>query len=159
MNYVKTPRSTKNPSWTNRNLEISKRIDKNKSILDLGCGSKDLLNYTTPSYYIGIDYNDIADIKINFNEDFTLPSDKFDYIVCSGLLEYLTNVELFLSKIKNSAETYIISYWSKHNSIREAHQLPEFTLDQFENCINENFLIIEKFKWKSHTVLVCKNKK
>lgn len=159
MNYVKTPRSTKNPSWSNRNLEISKRIDTNMSILDLGCGSKDLLNYVTPSYYIGIDFNDEADIKVNFNEDFSLPPKKFDYTVCSGLLEYLIDIDLFLSRIKNSADTYIISYWSKHSSIRDQAKLTEFTIENFKNSINAHFELIEQFEWKSHLIFVCKNKK
>lgn len=157
MIYVPTPSSTINPSWTDRNKIIASNILPNSNILDLGCGHKDLLNYITPKTYLGIDYNDVADLSINFNLDFTLPDENWDYIVCSGLLEYLNDIPKFLLTIKHHAKRYIISYWSKNSELRSPNNLPEFTMMNFEEEINRNFQILSKLNWKKHTIFILED--
>lgn len=157
MNYVRTPRTTKNPSWTNRNLEISKRISNDSNVLDLGCGSKDLLNYINPALYVGVDYHN-ADVIIDFNKDFKLPPGKWDYIVCSGVLEYLYDIDKFLKIVSMVPSTYIFSYWKKHYSLREPNNLPPYTMEDFISSLSKRFNIIETFAWRGHNIYLCQPK-
>lgn len=157
MVFVPTPSSTLNPSWTNRNKVIGSNINNNSSVLDLGCGHKDLLNYITPKTYLGLDFNDIADIVVNFNEDFDLPEGDWDYIVCSGLLEYLVNVPRFIEKIKGRSKTYILSYWSKNNQLREPANLPKFSVEDFIQETKNNFEVVSNLEWKGHLIIIAKD--
>lgn len=158
MMYAKTPKSTKNPPWSGRNLEISKRIKENSNVLDLGCGSKDLLNYITPNVYLGVDYDNSADLTINFNNSFEMPVGKWDYIVCSGLLEYLADIDKFLETVSTVPSTYIFSYWDKNETLRLPNNLPSYSVKNFTDTINEKFKVIESFSWNSHTIYICKQK-
>ena len=156
--YVTTPQSTSNPSWRQRNRAIAKifKISKKDSILDLGCGSKDLLNYCKPKKYIGIDYNDIADIKINFNNEFTIPKYNWDFIVCSGLIEYLNNASYFLDQIKNNSETYVITYKFKLTHIENENKL---THAQFKEVLIKHFEITKTIDLKTNSIFICKDLK
>ena len=62
--------------WRVRNKEILKLIKGfNGSVLDLGCGDKDILNYFIPrkgvivTDYLGLDRVKTADIITDFNND------------------------------------------------------------------------------------------
>lgn len=157
MIFVPTPSSTLNPSWTGRNKVIAGNINNNSSVLDLGCGHKDLLNYITPRNYLGLDFNNIADIEVNFNEDFNLPEGDWDYIVCSGLLEYLVDIPKFIKKIKGKSKNYIVSYWNKNNQLREPANLPKFSIEDFKNVIENNFKITASVEWKGHLIIIAKD--
>lgn len=159
MSYVATPGPTFNPSWTDRNKVIGSQILSNTNVLDLGCGHKDLLKYITPKKYIGLDHNDVADVFVNFNLDFNLPDGPWDYIVCSGLLEYLTEVPSFVEKIKNHSKQYIITYWGKNHKLRGPNNLPEFSVKDFEILVNKHFKVVTHQVWKNHYIFVLEDKK
>ena len=160
-NYIPTPGPTLNPRWTRRNRFISDLINQNSTVLDLGCGSKDLLRYLKmPANYFGIDYNQpYADLSINFNNDFSLPKDNWDYIVCSGLLEYLINLDKFFNTIKNNASVYILTFY-KPKGKRGAFGNPNTleSVDEFEMLVSKYFDIIQLTqKMKQHNIYVCKD--
>ena len=157
--YVPTQSSTQTPTWTGRNKKISSFIEHNKNVLDLGCGSKDLLNYITPKNYIGVDYNQpLADIQINLNKDFTIPTGTWDYIISSGVLEYLSDLTHFFSKIKNNSNNYIFTFWKdadKSTSIKNPHL---YSVDKVISSINDNFSVIKTDSFKRHLIFICKDK-
>jgi hypothetical protein len=157
--YIPTPARVINPSWTKRNEVIASYIKKNKSILDLGCGAKDLLKYIPePNKYIGVDYHDEhADLVLDLNNDFQLPDHEWDYIICSGLLEYLNDIPVFFSKIKNHSDIYIITFWKKYKSLNNKNQVT--SAKEFENIVFDNFYLLAKTKINSHRVYVLKDKK
>lgn len=95
-------------------------IPKGKRILEIGCATGDLLASLEPEYGLGIDISEkmidiarekypwlnfvVADIgALNVN-------DKFDYIILSNLLEYITDCWDFFCKLKKflSDETKVI---------------------------------------------------
>ena len=155
MNYIPTPAPIVNPGWTVRNQEISKFILPNTKVLDLGCGSKDLLRYISPSKYHGIDYNSkFADSTVNFNENFSIP-DSWDYIVCSGVLEYLNNLKDFFSKISNHSEYYIFTYWTVAK--RGINNPSALELYEFNNILKNHFIVINEGHWNDHIIKVCKD--
>lgn len=158
-NYIETPAEVLNPRWSGRNKKVSTFIEDNSSVLDLGCGAKDLLKYIKPIKYIGIDYytNDYADIKLDFNDNFNLPGGPWDYIVCSGLLEYLKDADNFLNNIKNKSKTVIITYW--HNakgSIDNPNII--YPIDNFTILFKSHFNVIKIDRWDNHNIYIGFNK-
>ena len=155
--YIPTKSSTLYPQWSDRNRFISNIISEYSSmptVLDLGCGSKDLLRYLKTPYYLGVDFNaPPADVYINLNNDFNLPNGEWDFIVCSGVIEYLNNIDAFFKKIKNNSSMYIFTFFVKFRKINKAVG----SIDDFEHIINENFNLQYKIKYKSHFYYVCRD--
>lgn len=155
--YIETPAKVENPSWSGRNEKIASHIHIRAKVLDLGCGAKDLLNYIHPFEYLGIDYNDEhADIQMNFNEPFELPKGHWDYIVASGLLEYLVDLEDFFTRVKGHSAHYIFTVWKKFESLDNPHQLATFK--EYERLIKNNFRVLETDSWKTHKIYICRDK-
>lgn len=158
-NFIPTQSSTLNPKWTGRNKQISKFIENNTNVLDLGCGSKDLLNYLRPKKYVGVDYKQpLCDIEINLNTNFVLPDGPWDYLVASGVLEYLDNLENFFSKINSSSEKYIFTFWKLAHKSESIKNKNLQSLEYTEKLIEKYFDIIDTDKFRNHVIFICKNK-
>ena len=99
-----------NPHWEYRNYVISSMMDTNRSVIDMGCGSKNLLKYYNPSKYLGIDGIPYADVVVDLNSNFDLPGN-WDYVVNSGILEFVERPDLYLEKIKKLGNQYFFSWW------------------------------------------------
>lgn len=101
-----------NPYWRKRNEKIANELMiPNRSVLDLGCGAKNLLNYYTPSQYFGVDGGaKEADMILDLDTDFVLPAG-WDYVVNSGILEYLFDIDAYLKKIQHLGNEYIFTWW------------------------------------------------
>ena len=158
--YIPTPGPTLNPKWTRRNRFIAGMIPEQMSILDLGCGSKDLLRYIkSPKKYLGVDYNQpLADLSINFNNKFSLPIDSWDYIICSGLLEYLLNVDNFFKQITRHSQSYIFTFYKPYNNRQRLNNPNTIkSVADFEKILNANFQIIQIEELTNHFVYVCKD--
>lgn len=103
--------------WIKRNKFYHKEIlryyrflvPRNSSVLELGCGVGNLIANLSPSYGVGVDISEetinIAKQKypnINFVckdiEEFSL-NRKFDYIIISGTLNSVNNIQQLLQKI------------------------------------------------------------
>lgn len=78
---------------------------KNKRILDLGCGTGDLIKFLNPSEYIGLDINQnfIKIAKKKYPDfrfivaDITkvrLPKEKFDYVIIVNVLHHLKDIQV-----------------------------------------------------------------
>lgn len=158
--YIPTPGPTLNPKWTRRNRFIATMIPEQMSILDLGCGSKDLLRYIkSPKKYLGVDYNQpLADLSINFNNKFSLPTDSWDYIICSGLLEYLLDVDNFFKQITHNSQSYIFTFYKPYSN-RQRLKNPNTikSVADFEKILNANFQIVQIEELTNHFVYMCKD--
>jgi ubiquinone/menaquinone biosynthesis C-methylase UbiE len=100
-------------------------VPEGKKVLEIGCGTGDLLAALKPSYGIGVDISpkmiEISQKKyptMQFYagsiQDITV-EDKFDYIILSGLLGELEDVQVFLGSLKRfcTPDTRIvIEYYS-----------------------------------------------
>jgi SAM-dependent methyltransferase len=106
-------------------------INKNKRVLDLGCGTGELLKALEPSSGVGVDFSsEMVNIAKNkypeFEflegdlEDYNFISSlngPFDYIILSDTIGYLDDCEVSFSNLKslcNSKTRLIISYYSWH---------------------------------------------
>lgn len=135
-----------NPHWTERNkLIATKLLEPNKTVLDLGCGAKDLLRYYKPTKYLGVDGIPEADMVIDLNLDFKIPSG-FDYTVCSGIFEHIDRPDILLKKILGLSKEYIFTWWSSPGYGRMSH-------DKFECLIQKNYTIINRLNWGPVQVL------
>lgn len=136
-----------------------------KSICDVGCGSKKLLNYISSDInYCGIDYiqtgPDIINCDLN-REKF--PRISVDCFFCCGILEFITDWKTFLSELVALSPLYIILSYSAreysslsttrsrvyHNSIYSSEIVSEickfgYELDKFVRY--ESRQVIYRFK-------------
>ena len=128
---------TPGKAWSNRNREIVSLLKDNKTILDLGCGYKNLLDHYTPSKYLGVDWFDYADIMLNLNDDFQLQiPNGWDYVISSGVMEYLDSVDDYLKKVKGLGDTYIFTWWEKPD--RHSYHEVKSYIKQYYKIVSEN---------------------
>ena len=82
------------------------------SIMDLGCG-KQTLRRKLPEHikYIGVDQYDHVDstIVIDFNKG-EFYNEKVDVIFCSGIIEYIYDIEQFIKNISKNTNIILGSY-------------------------------------------------
>lgn len=124
----------KRDSWIKRNefyhSEIVRyykfQVQENSSVLELGCGTGDLLNALNPSRGVGVDISEesVRIAKERFpNLDFICAdaeefstNEKFDYIIISGTLGQIEDIQCFLKKISAFAthDTRIIIDYYNH---------------------------------------------
>ena len=100
-------------------------IPKNKNVLELGCGTGEILASVKPSYGVGIDFSekmiDIAkeqfpglDFYVQDAEQLNIDF-KFDYIIISDLLNSLKDIQKVfnnLTKVSNNKTRIIISNYN-----------------------------------------------
>lgn len=127
-----------NPHWQYRNKIIAEMMRPNSSVLDLGCGAKNLLKFYNPSKYLGVDGVETADLILDLNSDFYLPGG-WDYAVNSGILEFVLRPDQYLKKIKGLSEEYFFSWWRGSGWGR-------LSFIEIESLIEKNYQIIETKK-------------
>ncbi|WP_162527448.1 class I SAM-dependent methyltransferase [Casimicrobium huifangae] len=102
------------PSWDSRNRIIGTYILPGSSVIDLGCGAQTLKKHiATDCIYQPCDLiKSTPDVIVcDFNKgDYPNVGKKFDYVVCSGVLEYIRDSKMFLKKIWSLGDTVILSY-------------------------------------------------
>ena len=85
-----------------------------------------------------------------------MPDDQWDYIVCSGLIEYITDVDYFFESISKKSQIYIITFWKNVNgSVGIANNNLPKNFVEFEQKLKKFWNIENKLKWKEHNIYVC----
>jgi Methionine biosynthesis protein MetW len=107
---AKNPR----PHWDGRNEIIAKLIPPGSSVIDLGCGPQTLRRHLDPSCkYQPCDVIQSTPdvIFCDFNSGiYPEIGGSYDYVICSGVFEYIRNPAEFLKKNSLLARTMILSY-------------------------------------------------
>ena len=102
------------PGWDGRNAIIAGFIPAGSSVLDIGCGPQTLRQHLPA----GCRYQPCDMIKstpdvilCDVNSGlYPQVNERFDYVVCSGVFEYVRNEAEFLSRIPTYAPNVILSY-------------------------------------------------
>lgn len=139
-------------------------IPEGSSVLEIGCGTGDILNSVNPGKGVGIDisseminiarkkYSHLTFLQMDA-EDLTL-SEKFDFIIISDTLGYLEDIQQSfneLRKVSSSRTRIIITYhnylWSPVLSIAESLRLkmPYIRLNWLNKMDISNLLYLEGF--------------
>jgi len=102
-------------------------VGKNKRVLQLGCGTGDLLAALAPEYGLGIDISPVMIARarakhpsLYFEEDdatslLKLADQQFDFVILSDLVGYLDDIQRCLDQVRRfcSSETrVIVSYYN-----------------------------------------------
>ncbi len=102
------------PTWDERNAIIAKFIPAGSSVIDLGCGAQTLRNHLAPDCtYQPCDIVKSSPdvIFCDFNVGiYPEPGGIFDYVVCSGVLEYIWKPKEFLSRVPRLGHALLLSY-------------------------------------------------
>ncbi len=153
------------PSWEWRNLEIVKFINENESILDVGAGNMNLKNMlpTTCSYQpMDCVKGDESTILVDFNNNI-IPNliEKYDVVICSGIMEYLKTPEIFLSIVKQWGTKIILTYVvseSRNYSSKDYDKngwVSDLSIEQLNNIFDKLGLRITQLcKIKNHTIFI-----
>ena len=143
----------KNP-WSDRFLFLEKYIPKNASIVDFGCGNKQILDHCSPREYLGIDIVDSADLKIDLNKDFILDK-TFEIGLILGLLEHIDNPELTVQRCIRCADKFIILTSSAKMKFEWKHS---FSKDDIEKLLKKYFKTVSCYSYPRYTVSIAENK-
>jgi hypothetical protein len=102
------------PHWDGRNQLIANFIPRGSSVIDLGCGAQTLRRHLDPSCkYQPCDViKSTPDVIVcDFNSGiYPCVSVTYDYVVCSGVLEYIRNPAEFIKKNALLGNVMILTY-------------------------------------------------
>ncbi len=122
----------KSSKWVGRSriaINFINKISLNKEILkiaDLGCGDQKIKNLLEEIGYRNIIYRGF-DIEPQSDDVKKIDLDKeeiigeYDVVFCMGLIEYLSNIKIFLSSVRLKTKYIILSYVvaDKHNYTKD----------------------------------------
>ena len=114
--------------WSERNSTVAEYIPAGSSILDLGCGDKDILNYVECSDYWGVDLCKYADQIHDFDDELLTWDRKWDIGLLLGVIYYPHHTDRFLSHYKQFADKWIVVINPKTILLK----------DQWNHCFNED---------------------
>lgn len=109
-----TQNAKQTPTWDKRVELIASLILPGASVLDVGAGAMTLKRYLAPgTLYTPLDAVPSSDetIIVDFNAH-TIPhlNTKYDVAVCSGVMEYILPIDVFLDTISKWAHSIILTY-------------------------------------------------
>ncbi|UCC39552.1 MAG: glycosyltransferase [Candidatus Aminicenantes bacterium] len=170
--YYFNANAEKRDVWIRRNRYYNKLLNKHihflvqpdSKILEIGCGTGQLLNFLEPKIGVGIDFSKemikIASSKYNRLKfevadahDFTI-SDKFDYIILSNVVGYFEDVQKVFRNIKKNCTKktrIIIAYYNFlwEPILKLAEKLGLKMKEPFSNWLSrkdiENLLYLEGY--------------
>ena len=103
-------------NWKHRNAAIAARVAAKSSVLDLGCGEMFLREFLPADCrYQPVDLvsRSPETIVCDFNNKELPPPARYDYVVCSGLLEYIHDVDWFVNNIVRYGRHFVVTYCSR----------------------------------------------
>jgi len=136
--------------WGDRLLFLKDHLPSGKTVIDFGCGNKEVLDYFSPSKYFGIDkYNKSADLIADLNQPLTLEN-TFDTGLVIGVLEYLDNPNITIENIKKYADEFLILV---STAPKKAQWKNSFTEESIKHLISSHF---KNFKiYEYHRYILC----
>lgn len=101
------------PPWDERNQIIARLIPDNTSVLDIGSGAQTLRKCLASGVrYQPCDLIAGDGVHSGIHPDIQQP---FDFVICSGSMEYARRPEDFIERVSGFRKTLILSYISRRN--------------------------------------------
>ena len=136
--------------WYDRNTFVANYIPANVSIIDFGCGNKEILDFCTPTRYLGIDLCSTADLQYDLNDELKL-NDSYELGLALGLLEYVKDPDFTLSNIKKYATKMIVLTL---NVKKKEEWLQSFNREQINGLMNRHFKRVSHHQHGSYTLSI-----
>jgi hypothetical protein len=139
------------PVWDERNEIIAGFIPAGSSVLDVGCGAQTLKQHLKP----GCEYQPSDIIKstpdviyCDMNAGIYPRTDKqYDFVVCSGLFEYMRKPEEFLERIPRLGRTVIMSYCPLFEGGSKLSRLGNNWVNHYTKDELENLFTAKELQW------------
>jgi len=149
--------------WRKRNLDIVNLITPfTGTVLDLGCGDKDILNFFTidknilVTDYIGLDRVDKADIVTDLDNEVVNLEKTYDIGLAIGVLEYLQDPFKTLKSYKPYAKRWIIlTHFSRVDKTPKSFWNQRFFQEDITK-FQETYKKVELKNFKTHLIWDCK---
>lgn len=140
------------PSWDERNQIIAGIIPDRSSVIDIGAGAQTLREYLKP----GCVYQPCDLVKgsedtllCDFNQNiFPVINHKYDYVICSGVLEYIRSPEQFLKVASGFGGQMIISYAVKLPGTSSTDRLKEGWVNHLSKDQIEDLFRLQGFEFE-----------
>lgn len=142
----------KNP-WSNRLKFIKEYVADNQTVIDFGCGNREILEYIHPKKYLGIDQVETADLVADLNQHIDIP-DHYDIALILGVLEYLDNPDQTLLNIHECADKFIIltlPVKKKHNWQRT------YADEDLDLVLTKYFKDVAHIQHGRYVISICNN--
>lgn len=147
-------------SYDTRIKLMASFIKEGTSVLDIGCGQEALKRYIPSNViYTGCDLIQRSEhtIVCDFNKLEYPPFKNYDYIFCSGVLEYINDLQYFLFNIQKYGTEFIFSYAPNFTDVesRLKHDwVNHYTLTDLHDLLDElNYKVIKHTGWGNQLIL------
>lgn len=100
------------PAWDDRNRLFASLIPPSSSVLDLGAGAQTLRGYLVDCEYQPCDVVEGEGVLFcDYNRDlYPAVTKPYDFVVCSGVLEYIREPRVFLGRVFSLGKQGLLSY-------------------------------------------------
>lgn len=145
----------KNP-WGDRLEFLKDYLPSNRSVIDFGCGNKEVLDYFQPSKYFGIDkYDKSADLIADLDYELNI-EEHFDIGLVLGVLEYLENPDITLKNIKKFADKFyiLVSTAPKKDQWKNS-----FTKESINEILKNHFESVNIVEYHRYVLCIAEDKR
>ncbi len=136
--------------WDERNIMIASFIPEGLSVLDIGAGAQTLKRHLKGNKYVPCDivqHPDTLYCDLN-NNIFPKIIEKFDYVICSGVIEYLINSYEVVQKLPDFGRNIIISYAHFYEGHKKEDRLASGWKNHFTKKQIEEIFRKAKISWE-----------
>jgi len=100
--------------WRGIHSSVAEYVPNDSTVLDLGCGDKEILNSISPSSYYGIDLYEGADRQYDLDGELLTDLGSYDIGLMVESLNFITDPGRLLNHYKQFATTWIITTRPMH---------------------------------------------
>lgn len=142
----------KNP-WSDRFEFVKNYISNDQTIIDFGCGNREILDFINPKEYFGIDLVDTADLIADLNQ--TIIIDRhYDLGLVLGVLEYLNDPEFTFTNIRSSADTFLVLTLPVK---KKSNWQRTYATEDINSLLNKFFKDITTVRHGRYVLSLCSN--